>query len=193
MNDRLAFHNMTNKKKQAYFNQPVPTYKSKLNTQMDQYHMERQNKNQYEYNNYFNALTNNICEDQNKTTYNNRRLLNNLEQQKQTQTNQRIYHPCLLTANPANRNNFTEFDRQGICTRNQRENHITINHNSAIRTNLDKQFQTLTNLDLDKQINHLQSTNTYGQFPQNHNIIFNPQQTSKLGFVRPITSNLKNH
>ncbi len=102
------------------------TNKSKMNTNVDNYHLERQSKNTSEYNNYVNALNNNIREDQDRTQINNARLQSNMST---TENQQRIYHPSLLTADPTQRNNFTELDRQSVGTRNRREDLLARNRN----------------------------------------------------------------
>ncbi len=113
------------------FSQPTGelTNKSKSNTQINNYHLERQSKNSPNYNNFVYALNNNITEDQQRTTFNNDKLLNEREE---IDNFQRVYHPGLTFYHKETSIDTTDFERNtlGACTRDRRENGLAKNNNT---------------------------------------------------------------
>ena len=110
------------------FSQPTGelTNKSKLNTQLNHYHLERQSKNSSDYGSFVSALNSNISEDQHRTNLNNDRW--HTEQQREIDHFQRVYHPTLQYGDS---HNLVDMDRQGLGlgTRDKRENAEAKNKN----------------------------------------------------------------
>ena len=168
------------------FSQPIGelTSKSKMNAQVNNYHLERQSKNLGQYNNFVSALDNNIREDQHRTILNNDRLIT---EQREMDNFERIYHPGLSLPSSDPVNPSLEFDRNGVQTRDRRENGLARNKNTAhivaaedvpnphpklnypqgydqltpmtmdMTSHIELQFKTLTDQDMEQQIHSLQS------------------------------------
>ena len=167
------------------FSQPTgeQTSKSKMNNQINSYYLERQSKNVGEHNHFVTALNSNISEDQQRTNVNNDKLRN---EQRELDNFQRVYHPGLAShAHESDQTEF-ERSRNGQGTRDRRENSIAKNKNSPhvpnesdlptpppklnypqgygqlkpmdmdMKSHLEMQFQTLTDGDMDYQIDGLQ-------------------------------------
>lgn len=182
--DRLAFQNMTNKNRnsdtgcvwpQQQYSQPVgeTTSKSKINTEVNNYFLERLDKNSQEYNQFVNALNGNIKEDQHRTTINNTRWQS---EHPINDTCQHVYHPTLLT-DPERRTDNIGNDRYGFSTRDRQVNGMAqtkntvmtplpklnypqgYNHMSPIdmdmTSHLDQQFSSLTDPIMEQQISRL--------------------------------------
>ena len=161
------------------------TTKSKLNHEINDYHLERQSKNQGAYNNFVSALNSNIKEDQQRTQANNDRWQN---EQREMDNFQRVYHPTLAYDN---RHEQTASERGGKGTRNRQENGMAKTVNTAtsavsggdlpmplprlnyptnfdavkpmemdMESHLSFQFQTLADEDMNRQINALQKRMT---------------------------------
>ena len=193
------------------FSQPTGelTSKSKMNTQINHYCLEKQSKNYGQYNNYVSALHNNIREDQHRTNINNDRLLT---EQREMDNFQRIYHPGLSNQSNDQGHSLMEFDRNGVCTRDRRENakarnkntvhiqpsedvphpHPKLNYpqgydqltpmNMDMSSQIEFQFLGLTDLDMEQQIQNLQSKPSkqnkqpiHGQMPSDRQTIFQAQ------------------
>jgi hypothetical protein len=194
------------------------TSKSKMNGQMNTYYMERQSKNQGNYNTFVSALNNNIQEDRQRTDLNN----NYLQSESRPADNfERVYHPGLGVASDPNDSELIGIDRNSLTTRDRRENSLAKNKNSShlpseistqsngipqpppklnyphgygdltplemdMRSHIDTQFQTLTDIDMERQINSLQgqakkSTGqiSQGQTPMDRQTYFHAQNTSQ--------------
>lgn len=187
--------NKHTKQNQENSSRPVGGAVSKVNVnnRMTNYYLERQSKNNDNYNGYLNALNQNISEDQYRTQINNEHVTQDVIKQNQIADDQRIFHPSLLTADPRQSQGFTELDRQSVDTRRQRMNGILARNrhtgasvatmHSAPRLNypygrpdetpiplnmdlssqLEQQFKGLTTPDLDQQIQRLQQQNAPNQ------------------------------
>ncbi len=134
VNDQQAYFDHNNNRGGASlnsFSQPTGavTSKSKMNTQINHYYLERQSKNSPNYTNFVSALNNNIKEDQQRTTVNNDRLRT---EQKEVDNFQRVYHPGLSGYHKDQNTDSTEFERigLGVCTRDKRENSLAKNKNT---------------------------------------------------------------
>jgi hypothetical protein len=168
--DRLAYQNMTSRNRALdRLAQPTGelTSKSKVNTQVNTYQLERQSKNAPEYNGFISALNNNIIEDQHRTEDNNLRYR---AEQPIDDNLQRVYHPTLMTESERN---FDSADRCGLGTRDHQLNAIAKNKNTMPKLNypqgfsqiehvntdltsqIDYQFGGLTNHDMEQQIANL--------------------------------------
>lgn len=167
---------------------PVPvtgevTNKSKMNTQINTYYLERQNKNLSDYSSFVNSLNSNIREDQYRTNINNQQYRQDC---KDTNYCQRVYHPSL-------RPDYVSTVQTmglglGTQTRDRRDHALAQNRDNPIFTaaqtptdsvgpaklnypqgydqmgpmpmdmtcHLEMQFRTLTNAEMDQQITTLQ-------------------------------------
>ena len=181
--DRTYYENNNNRDGASLdsFSQPTGalTSKSKMNTQLNHYHLERQSKNLGQYNSFVSALNSNISEDQQRTNINNDRLKT---EQKEIDNFNRVYHPGLLTQTP-DQGDSLQYDRSSLGTRDRRENGLAKNKNTTqaslpqpapklnypqgydqlspmnmdMTSHLEMQFRTLTDIDMDNQITNLQS------------------------------------
>lgn len=212
------------------------TSKSKINARVDDYHLERQSKNTQDYESFVAALNGNIVEDQYRTTVNNDRYFNKPACEDNFQ---RVYHPTLMTEQEQN---FCNADRCGLGTRDRQMNAVAINKNTThqqlmtplpklnyphgydhmeplrmdLTSQLETQFSTLTNSDMEEQISQLNKNNTQPIQPTimcPPHIGYNPQAdhmnqqlaqlaqqlppqtmydcTRMLDFQRPLASNSK--
>lgn len=189
--DRLAYQNMTIKNKtftdnhmnhsptMNQFSQPIGqiTSKSKINTMVNNYYLERQAKNSTNYGDFISALNSNIIEDQHRTEVNNDQYFSD---QPSGDNFQRVYHPTLLTDQEKNFNNA---DRCGLGTRDRQADAIAKNKNTShimtplpklnypqgydkleplkmdMTSQLDSQFNVLTSTDMEQQIALLKKNN----------------------------------
>lgn len=188
--DRLAFQNMTNKNRgcdqpgswaqtqtPTLYSQPVgeATSKSKINTEVNNYFLERLDKNSQEYNRYVDALNGNIKEDQYRTTVNNTKWQS---EHPINDTSQHVYHPTLLT-DPERRTDNIGSDRYGMSTRDRQANGMAQTKNTVMTplpkfnyitpqgynqmgpidmdmtSHLDQQFSSLTDPNMEQQISRL--------------------------------------
>lgn len=221
--DRLAYQNITTKNRNRQFDRfahPTGeiTSKSKINTQVGNYYLERQSKNLGDYDEFVTALNDNIVEDRHRTDANNRRLI---QEPVNTDNFQRVYHPTLLTDQEKRFNNA---DRCGLGTRNRQLNSMAKNKNSPHEQNLtpipklnypdgyDKlspinmdmtsqlasQFGGLIDESMQQQINditsHTQNPQTDADYMDRRTFQFTQKGDSynQLNFQRPHSSNVSN-
>lgn len=112
--ERIAYQNMTSNSKHSFEPDPMIgqlTMKQKIdNRNIDEYYLDRQNKNSPLYNSYVDALNSNISEDRTRTKTNNDLYMNNISKTSSDNC-QRVYHPTLMTGYE---HQFSNADRCGL-------------------------------------------------------------------------------
>jgi hypothetical protein len=216
--DRLAYQNMTIKNRTMNgeinrFRHPSNTElsqignmtsQSNMNTQQNNYQLEKQEKNSFDYNQFISSLNNNIIQDQYLTHLNNKQYLN---QRLPTNYTQRIYNPALLNELGQTMNNSVKMetgtrDRQ-INSSVKSENNIDYPLPKFNYSQINNQYETTTinnsfigssNFMTNRQSSTLKNDNDN----QIHKIHHIPEQSIEqynedchkiLNFRRPISSN----